>query len=118
LNESGFKQAINKHVKTLSNNTVYVWGIADKFTSGIPDCYYSGTKDMWIEYKYGKTSYGATPQQKQWLIDQHQRGRLVALIHGYDNYIVINQVVDGIILPSTSFKTKKETAQWILTQLK
>jgi hypothetical protein len=117
MNESGFKQAVNKHVKTLSNSTVYVWGIADKFTSGIPDCYYSGTKDMWIEYKYGKNSYGATQQQKQWLIDQHHRGRIVALIHGYEDRVDVKQIVAGTLLVTTTLKNKKETAQWIIDQI-
>jgi len=104
MNESKFKQSINNLIKKHSNGKVYIWSIADKFTSGIPDCYYSDHSDMWIEFKYGDKSYGVTEQQKQWIIAQHNRGRNTAIIHGYEDYINLYTVQDNAIAFAATFK--------------
>ena len=115
MNESKFKQAVNTIVKKTSS--VYVWGISDKFTAGIPDCYYSGNKDLWVEFKYGDKSYGLAPLQKVWIIAQHNRGRNTAVIHGYEDYANLYTVNDrGILAISATFSTKSEIAKWIISQ--
>ena len=115
MNESKFKQSINALVKKHSD--VYVWGIADKFTAGIPDCYYSSTKDLWVEFKYGDKSYGLTPLQKAWIISQHNRGRNTAVVHGYKDYANLYTVDDeGLLSIAYTFKSRLEIANWIIEQ--
>ena len=52
MNEPGYITAVNKRL----HPWVYVWKIADRFTSGIPDCWYSvkGGTPPFIEFKYLK----------------------------------------------------------------
>jgi hypothetical protein len=115
MNESKFKQSINALVK--KHSAVYVWSIADKFTTGIPDCYYSGVKDLWVEFKFGDKSYGLTPLQKEWVIAQHNRGRNTAVIHGYKDYANLYTVdSENKLSIAYTFNSRLDTAKWIINQ--
>jgi hypothetical protein len=85
MNESGFIQKIHKGL----DKNVYAWKISDRFTAGIPDCYYSGaTRDLWIEYKLIAKLKSTTKAanlsalQIKWLKERAAQGRNVAVIVG------------------------------------
>ena len=66
---------------------IYRWKISDRFTAGVPDAYYSGKSDLWIEYKLEKTPTQnirpkLTELQKQWLRERYHEGRNVAVVVG------------------------------------
>ena len=68
---------------------VYTWKVSDRFTAGIPDCYYSGpAKDLWVEYKFIPTTKSTkqpaalSALQIKWLKDRMLEGRNVAVIVG------------------------------------
>ena len=101
MNEAKFTQKVNKSL----TNKVYTWKISDRFTSGIPDSYYSGNSgDLWVEYKFLKRVpkslfllKNLSELQKKWLLSRHKEGRPVAVIVGYE---------DGAatILPGNAFE--------------
>jgi len=85
MNESGFTSKINKMV----GQRVYTWKVSDRFTAGIPDCYYSGpVRDLWVEYKLiqpvksTKQPAALSALQIKWLTDRMLEGRNVAVIVG------------------------------------
>lgn len=71
--------------------SVYVWKINDPYQGGVADAYYSGARDLWVEYKYLKAlpkrattriEPGLSELQKDWLRARHAQGRNVAVIIG------------------------------------
>ena len=118
MNEAQFKAAVNTHVRLLSGHQVYVWGIADKCTAGVPDTWYDYHESIWIEYKFGPKSYGVTDLQLRWLVDRHNNGRNVAVVHGFTDHIKIFRVENEKLTLTHTVTTKRELAQWILTEVK
>lgn len=84
MNESGYIRSIHKRLPS----DVYHWKISDRYTAGIPDCWYCGpSADLWVEYKYsptiGRTMLPAlTALQLAWLNARAMQGINVAVIHG------------------------------------
>lgn len=84
MNEAGFIKKVHK----LLDPAVYRWKIADRFTGGIPDCWYSGPAgELWIEYKYvpGPSQTiraNLSSLQSKWLRARMDEGRNVAVVVG------------------------------------
>lgn len=114
MNESKFIQRIHRRLPA----TIYAVKFADRFTAGIPDCWYSGSAgDLWVEYKYwtpGKTKPRLSKLQELWLNARHTEGRNVAVIVGssagglvlrnkewtnicYDRFDPLDEIVTWII---------------------
>lgn len=122
--ESRYTRSINDRVKP----EIYAWKISDRFTSGVLDCWYSGTGgDLWAEYKWLAQVPKRAPvrptlseKQKDWMRERHAEGRNVAVIIG---------TPDGaVIYPGTSFEnpkpaseleflTRNALANWIISEV-
>jgi hypothetical protein len=121
VKESTYLRSVNKKLP----KTVYVWKIADQFTSGVPDCWYSSPDgDLFVEWKYTKSlKRSHTPQlselQKLWLNERHAEGRNVAVIVGSTDGCLI--LTDGKWnAPQTinQLLSKEETAAWIAARIR
>jgi hypothetical protein len=82
--EIPFKKAINKHVTT-HNQTTYT-----PYYRGTPDHWYSGKRDLWIEYKFVKFRPKITswenilePMQWEWCNYRFHEGRNIWVVLGY-----------------------------------
>lgn len=119
MNESGYIRSVNKYLP----DAVYHWKIATQFNNGIPDCYYSGnTRDLWIEWKYVRTTRklpdsikpALSTLQNQWLNKRLTEGRNVAVIVGTDHgcLLFLNKAWERS-KSTASLLSKKECASWI-----
>ena len=118
--ESGFTTAVNKKLP----KEIYIWKVSDKFTGGVPDCYYSSNiRDIWIEFKYLKKMIknpkpGLRPLQKKWLNDRHAQGRDVYVVVGSPEGNVVYEDGDwNEAKPSAGMLTRNELVQWIKDKL-
>ena len=122
MTEADYTRAVHKRLPAC----VYRWKIADRFTAGIPDAYYSNSSDLWVEYKYIKSVPAKkliipalSALQRKWLTDRKTEGRNVAVIVGTPQGAVIstNQLewVQGI--PCLEFLHRKDVAAWIADQV-
>lgn len=93
---------------------VYVWKINDPYQGGVADAYYSGSRDLWVEYKYLKAlpkrattriEPGLSELQKDWLRERHAQGRNVAVIIGSPD--------GSMILPGITWDTAINQADFI-----
>jgi hypothetical protein len=124
MNESGHTQAINKKVRAAG---VYPLKIQTMMNNGVPDCWYSGTKQaIWVEMKYlGKLPNKETTAirpllselQKDWCNKRHTEGRLVFVIIGSDKGWLIQD--NPLLWNSPIFKsqlklTRNEVVEWII----
>jgi len=121
MNESAYTRKINK----LLGDDVYAWKISDRFTSGIPDCYYSGAhQDLWVEYKIigdvrsTKCCAALSALQSKWLRDRMAEGRNVAVIVGVGTKKGLILTGEDIFLPLdvSNAVSCKEIAEWITVQ--
>jgi hypothetical protein len=82
VNEAGFIKKVHRKLP----KEIYRCKFADRFTSGLPDCWYSGPRaDLWVEYKYSEHPHrkpGLTEHQKRWLTERAKEGRNVAVMVG------------------------------------
>lgn len=117
MTEASFTRSVHDKLPPF----VYAWKISDRFTSGIPDAYYSATNgDLWIEYKYVKKlpKKHVRPKlselQKLWLDARLNEGRNVAVVVGspQGHVIFVNGEWNSSKEPDTLFTTK-QIAQWI-----
>lgn len=125
--ETKFHDAIHKnlpkYVYRMKNNNPYI--------GGIPDCWYSYNRDMWIEYKWmprdrvrGTVSVVKMfqPLQESWIRSRHEEGRTVAVIVGCPS--------GGVVFPGVTWEeeltasefnsrvqSRTQLAEWILTQV-
>lgn len=120
--EAGYTRAIHSKLKP---TPVYAWKIADRFTNGVPDAYYSGPKsDLWIEYKFLQSppKRAFTPKlsalQIKWLNDRYDEGRNVAVIVGTPagGIILSDRDWNGKIAPRAP-ASNDEVATWIQEQV-
>lgn len=82
--EAAYTYRINREAKL----EVYAWKISDRFTAGVPDCWYSGPRgDLWVEFKWmhrfpknRPVKADLSPRQIKWLTDRHDEGRNVAVV--------------------------------------
>ena len=120
MNEAGYIRAVRNHLP----KEVYVWKIADRFSSGVPDTWYSGSGgSLFVEWKYlptcpKKHTAKLTHLQKNWLAERYKEGRHLAVIIGTPS--------GGIILTDLAWETQitinqthkpKELAKWITKQV-
>lgn len=86
MRESSWTQAVHKGVKPL-----YALKLNLPYTAGVADSWFSGARDIWIEFKYYSTlpktinlTNGNSPKlsklQQTWLQSRHAEGRNVAVI--------------------------------------
>lgn len=94
--------------------TLYIWKVNDPYQGGVADAYYSGSSDMWVEYKYlkalpkrpgTKVTLGLSQLQQQWLRDRHREGRNVCVIVGTPEA--------SLILPGVEWDTDIISADFI-----
>ena len=123
MREATYTSGINRGVKARG---VYAWKISDRFTAGVPDSYYSGnTADLWVEYKWVQAlpkRVAPTPQlsknQALWLKDQHERGRMVAVILGSPEGAVIYPGLSWESpAPTPKVVAKSEVIDWIVERV-
>lgn len=123
MSEHGFVRSIHRKLP----KEVYRWKVADRFTNGVPDAWYSGPAgDVWVEYKYiprtPRKAYRVeiTDLQKKWLMERAIEGRNVAVIVGCPTGAAIFQGAVWVdeqqkrIDPLTL--SIAEIAQWLATQ--
>lgn len=83
-----------------SNEGIGYEKMANPFTSGTADSWYSGKRDIWVEYKYlarlpVRESTEIHPQkllrpeQLRWLKERHSEGRTVRVIVGHPKGAII-----------------------------
>lgn len=117
MTESSFTKSVHNKLPP----GVYKWKISDRFTSGIPDAYYSGNiADLWIEYKWVNKlpkrilRPKCSELQKEWLKARMKEGRNVAVVVGSPQGHVIflqGEWIDG--KEPVKVFTTKQIAQWI-----
>lgn len=127
MNESSATSALNKKLP----KEVYCWKINTQLQKGVPDCYYSATLDMWVEYKYSRdfparhTQLGLSSLQRKWLKGRHQQGRRVCVIFLIGSGgVVVDDPADwekGRKFTRTELEAKymsrQELACWILSEV-
>jgi len=121
LNESGFTSAVNKKLPS----EIYVWKVSDRFSAGVPDCYYSSAKkDMWIEYKYYPKGLpkNVTPNlselQKRWLNARYDEGRTVFVVVGSPTDCLIYEDKEWMgPKPRGQAISRKELIGWITKEI-
>lgn len=128
--ETTFTASVHKHLPPLSH--LYRMKNNNQFNSGIADVWYSGKRDLWVEYKFtvlpkrdttvidlvGGKNPPISALQQSWLRDRHDEGRNVWVIVGCKEGGVIYQHRDweipftfGLLRPW--IKTRAEVARLI-----
>lgn len=123
--ENNFIQKVHKRLPP----SVYRMKTHNPYVAGVPDCYYSGTKDaLWVEYKFVPRLPARVPLdinlsalQRAWLVGRHNEGRNVAVIVGSPEGAVILRVTDlPDALTTEQFRkdmlTIEEVALWLTNQ--
>ena len=112
MNEHSFIKAIHRKLP----KDIYRWKVSDRFTGGVPDCYYEGSKGaLWIEYKYLKSlpkrtttpiNPGVSKLQLAWLERAERNGVNAMLAAGYPCGSISRVVIlpPGVILTSDFFE--------------
>lgn len=119
--EAAYTDRVNKKL----GRDVYTWSISDRFTSGIPDHWYSGAgADLWVEYKWEpKFRRAVTPNlsalQRRWLNKRHDQGRNCAVIVGSPagGLILTNKAWNEPAAP-TNLLSVQGVASWIESQVR
>jgi hypothetical protein len=70
--------------------SIYREKMSNPYRSGTPDCWYSGQRDLWIEYKYAVLpkrpgtyiDFDVSPLQRRWIESRRLEGRDVWLVVG------------------------------------
>ncbi len=84
--ERTFTLGVNKHLVPGLHHE----GMANPYRGGTPDHWYSGTRDLWIEYKFVKLpkrpdtviDFGLSALQVRWITQRADEGRNVWVIVG------------------------------------
>lgn len=107
MTEHGFVRAIHRRLPP----EIYRWKIADRYTGGVPDAWYSGPRgDLWVEYKYlphvpkRQWTVPLTPLQLRWLAARHDEGRAVA--------VIVGSPAGGIALTDRAWEDKISVRNW------
>jgi hypothetical protein len=132
--ENTFIASVNRHLPP--KDEFHREKMANPYTSGTADYWYSSRLDMWVEYKFlqlpkrddtivslvgGKKPMLAVLQQ-EWLKRRHREGREVYVIVGCAEGGVIFKYPEWGIPHSANFyrtnmRTRKEIAQFILARI-
>jgi len=134
--ENTFISSVHRHLPEM--NDFYRMKNHNQYNGGIADVWYSGKKDLWIEYKFivvpkrndtvidliagtAKSKPALSRLQQEWLSKRHAEGRQVAVVVGSKDGGVW---FDGVSWKGTytadAFKsallTRAELAKLILTR--
>ena len=94
MDEAGFIRKVHNKLP----KEIYRAKFADRFTAGLPDCWYSGSKgDLWVEYKYTEhptRKPNLSMHQQRWLKARYLEGRSVAVAVGSPDGVVIHRGAD------------------------
>lgn len=126
--ETTFIGSIHRHLPV----GLYRMKNHNQFNGGIADCWYSGKRDLWVEYKFlvvpkrdatqidlrhpnGKM---LSPLQQDWLRERHLEGRNIAVIVGCKEGGAIFQNLEWEVpLTTKQFRerlvSRKDVAAWI-----
>ena len=124
--ETTFISSVHKHLPV----GVHREKMNNPYRSGTADVWYSGQKDMWVEYKFlpslpkrmdTNITLDLSENQKIWLRNRHAEGRNVAVICGCKAGGVVFQGVSWdkpISNPefTSRIRTRQELAAWLLSQ--
>jgi len=119
MNESTFTRNVNRCLP----KQIYVWKVSDRFTAGIPDSWYSGRNDLWVEWKFAKTMpKSVLPKlsalQKKWLNNRYSQGRNVAVIVGSPaGSLVFTNGEWNNKKNSDCLLNKHELVEWLVQQI-
>lgn len=123
MRESQYTSNVNKGFP----ESVYVVKLSLRFTSGVPDCWYSGPGgDLWVEFKWYRKmphtlnlTVGKAPKlsrlQQHWLRSRHQEGRNVAVVVGSPEGSVILTDLEwtGPVVSNNRLVSKQQVVAWI-----
>lgn len=123
--ETTFIGSVHKHLPV----GVYREKMNNPYRSGTADVWYSGKKDLWVEYKFLPTlpkrmdtfiKIDLSENQKIWLRDRHREGRNVAVICGCKaGGVVFNGLSWDKPISNPEFTsrviTRQELAAWLLS---
>jgi hypothetical protein len=121
--ETTFISSVHRHLPT----GVYREKMHNPYRSGTADVWYSGDKDMWVEYKFlpalpkrldTPVTLDLSENQKIWLKSRHREGRTVAVICGCKTGGVVFEALswDRQVLTSeflSLIQTRQQIAQWL-----
>jgi len=121
MNESGFTRAVNDKLP----ESIYSLKLSERFSAGVPDCYYSGAKDLWIEYKFYSKALPKQVKpklsalQRKWLNDRYQQGRNVHVVVGSPtDCIIFSDKSWNHAKPKSDSVSRAELISWIIEQCK
>ena len=117
--ETTFTGSVHKHLPPMDE--LYRMKNSNQYNAGIADVWYSGNRDLWVEYKFitlpkrpetpihisGKSAL-LSPLQTEWLTARHHEGRNVAVIVGCKE--------GGVIFPGVSWNGYLST-EWFRKQI-
>lgn len=99
------------------------------FRGGTPDMFYSGVRDMWIEWKWvpslpkrGRTLIipDLSALQTMWLNGRFWEGRNVNVVVGSKDgcivFVVPHQWIEGIARDEARVQSEEQVAEWITNQ--
>jgi hypothetical protein len=122
VNEHTFVKYVHRKLPP----AVYRWKISDRFTSGIPDAWYSGTKgSIFVEYKYlqrtPKKKYAnpLTALQRAWLTARVREGRTVAVAIGHPGGVYLLREPEQWTqdeLQISQYMTRGDYIAWLVNQ--
>lgn len=112
--ENTFIASVHRHLPV----DLYRMKNHNQYNSGIADVWYSGAKDLWVEYKFIEVPKrpttvidlvsGKNPAisylQQQWLKDRHAEGRSVGVIVGCKS--------GGVWFPGITWDTTYTTSEF------
>lgn len=112
MTEHTFVRNVHRRLSRIAPE-IYVWKINDRYEGGVADAYYSGTTDLWVEFKFLKAlpkrdttlvDPGLSLLQKEWLRARHAQGRKVCVIVGSPD--------GSLILPGVSWDRDITSAEF------
>lgn len=122
--ETTFIHSIHKHLP----KTVYHMKNNNPYLGGVPDVWYSGSKDLWVEYKFlprvpqrGRVRPAEllSPLQAEWLNGRYKEGRTVAVVIGCPTggVLLLNPDEWGAELAASEYTQRlldrKSIASWL-----
>jgi hypothetical protein len=121
--ETTFTGSVHKHLPV----NLYRMKTHNPYMGGIPDCWYSGQNDLWVEYKFEvlpKRDTTLVPidlseLQKGWINDRLSEGRDVVVIVGCkEGGVIFTNLQWDFPLTKKDFQmrlmTRQQIAKWIV----
>jgi len=121
--ETTFTESVHKHLPV----DLYRMKTHNPYMGGIPDCWYSGLKDLWVEYKFEvlpKRDTTLVPidlseLQRAWINDRLSEGRDVVVIVGCkEGGVIFTNLQWNSPLTKKDFQmrlmNRQQIAKWIV----